>query len=265
MQAYFQSAGLMPVMVAVCALLAVALRLRRTARGSRPVSRRQGLALGVTSSVTLLFLAWWCGLRETLPDAVNVAPIDPAGVEAYLSGMRRAPPSAMVYDARAGKFLAVGDVFPKFETKGWLNGSGGLNLAPGGGLTVIDVWNEECPVCHEAAPALVRLFEKYQPRGVRFLGLTVRKKAEARAFVSIHGIAWPNGYGAAELGKAAPQVFVVHGDRIVWHDDRLRYRHLPDRLAVELDRAIRRELSVIRREPSRQAHVSSEPSSAPAT
>ena len=109
---------------------------------------------------------------------------------------------------------------------------------------MVDVWNEQCPVCHEAAPGLLAIHEKYAIRGVNFVGLTARSHDHAKAFVEQHGIDWPNGYAIQSLREAAPQVFIIDRDsRILWHDGRLRYLHQADRLIQELDAAVESALA----------------------
>ncbi|HEV3022492.1 MAG TPA: TlpA disulfide reductase family protein [Pirellulales bacterium] len=229
-----------PAVLVTAASLATIYRLRRGTQRDLALAPWQNSLLGGFATCTLLFAAWWFGLREPPPQLP-----DPADSRFFnFSFAHIAPPGGLVPDEAGSKFLGVGDHLRSFSTQGWLNGPA---VGPGesdAGVTVVDVWNELCPVCHEAAPGLVRLHEKWESRGVNFVGVTARNHDDAEAFIEQHHIAWPNGYGIYDLGDAAPQVFVV--DRrgsIVWYDERLRYRHEPERLVRELDEAIERALA----------------------
>ena len=141
-------------------------------------------------------------------------------------------------------FLQVGDRLPPLTGLGWFNGSIGSLQKPDARVTVVDVWNELCPVCHEAAPGLKRLYEKYSDRDIQFVGFTPRNREFAEMFLNRHAIPWPNAYGVDHIGQSAPQVFVLDQQgRIIWWDERLRYRHQPQQLEAELDKVIEEALS----------------------
>ncbi|HEV3006038.1 MAG TPA: redoxin family protein [Pirellulales bacterium] len=242
MESLFRAlAPVAPALLVTVASLATVYCLRRGKYRALALKPWQNASLACFAVPSLLFTSWWLGLREPPPQLPN-----PDDSRFFNFARVIAPPSGFVPDETGSKWVAVGDPFPSFSPQGWLNGPA---MPPGeskAGLTVVDVWNELCPVCHEAAPGLVHLREKWQERGVNFVGLTARNHDDAEAFVEQHEIAWPNGYGIGDLRDAAPQVFIVDRDgSVVWYDERLRYRHEPERLVRELDEAIGHALTTL--------------------
>ena len=233
--------GVAPALLLTVAALATVYCLRRRKhRGLELTPWQSGSVVCVAVSATL-FASWWFGLREPPPQLP-----DPGDSRFFNFAWEIAPPSGFVPDETGSKWLGVGDHFPAFGARGWLNGPGLPPSESKAGLTVVDVWNELCPVCHEAAPGLVELREKWEGRGVNFVGFTARDREHAEAFVERHNIAWPNGYGIDDLHDSSPQVFIVDREGwIVWYDQRLRYRHEPERLIRELDEAIDHALATI--------------------
>lgn len=241
MHSLLQSPGFVP-MAAVAALsLLIALVLRSFGSGRLAVGRWPALSFAVVTVLAMPSIAWWFGLRETWPET------PPLEVLPRLNDVKLhevTPPSGRVPNETYASFLQVGDRFPPLGSCGWLNGSTESLQKLEAQVTVVDIWNELCPVCHEAAPGLKRVYEKYRDCDVQFVGLTPRSRELAEAFLKRHDISWPNAYLVDRLGQAAPQVFVLdHQGRIVWWDDRLRLMHLPERLEAELDKAIEKALS----------------------
>lgn len=138
--------------------------------------------------------------------------------------------------------LNVGDRFPDVKVEGWLNMP---PPPPGGGpkLHLYDVWGYWCPYCGDGAPNLIRLYNKYSPRGVAFVSFTNTGQPSVEAFNRNFKITWSNGYGApldsliplgASSGQGlsgyevAPVVYLVGPDsKIVWTDKQARFRHVP--------------------------------------
>lgn len=239
MGSFTTAAAVAPAVVVAAASLATIYCLRRSRYGGLALAPRRGGLLVGFATCPLLFATWWFGLREPPPQLP-----DPGDSQFFNFSRIIVPPSSFLRDDTGSKRLAIGDHFPSVSPEGWLNGPANLPAESKSGLTVIDVWNELCPVCHEAAPGLVRLHEKWEKQGVNFVGATARNNAHAQAFIEQHDIAWPNGYGISPLMDASPQVFII--DRqgaIVWCDERLRYQHEPERFIRELDQAIDRALA----------------------
>ena len=77
------------------------------------------------------------------------------------------------------------------------------------------------------APAVIALEQKYQKKGVVFLGLTMEGEgtlADSRRFLEATGITWPNGYGASETLQALksetiPRLWVINRKNdVVWDE-----------------------------------------------
>lgn len=85
-----------------------------------------------------------------------------------------------------------------------------------GKVIVINFWGSWCEPCHEEAPILQNLWERYQNRGVLFLGIAyLDVERESQAFIAQYGITYPNGL---DLGNrisdlyritGAPETFVI--------------------------------------------------------
>lgn len=157
-------------------------------------------------------------------------------------------PMRRVFSGGTDTPLAVGQAPPPLLAGSWLNGPPPTADALREHVVVIDVWDNRCTMCGEAAPAVVNAYEKYKDRGVVFIGMSMAEAEEAVAFVNDNNLSWPNGYQAGDtvrkLVGAAPTLFVVGTDgRIVWHDDRARMRHDIKELGPRLEAAIKQALA----------------------
>ncbi len=166
--------------------------------------------------------------------------------------------------------LLPGDKIKLFESQGWLNASppevGGAVQQ----LYVLDIWTGWCPVCAEAAPGVVRTYEKFKDRGVQFVSISVLPEEKVCSFVDTYHVAWPAGYGAtveAMLDYGAldpgssqalnpmvsalddayvvPTIYVLRGDgTVLWTDENSRYMHKPlDVIATDLEAALESALA----------------------
>jgi thiol-disulfide isomerase/thioredoxin len=62
-----------------------------------------------------------------------------------------------------------------------------------GQVVVVNVWGSWCTPCRVEGPALEETYQKYQAKGVKFLGINTRDdNAAAQAFVSSDGITYPS-------------------------------------------------------------------------
>ncbi|MBS2962177.1 TlpA family protein disulfide reductase [Actinocrinis puniceicyclus] len=62
-----------------------------------------------------------------------------------------------------------------------------------GKVVVVNVWGSWCAPCRLEAPALEETYQKYQAKGVQFLGINVRDtNASALAFVGADGLTYPS-------------------------------------------------------------------------
>ena len=62
-----------------------------------------------------------------------------------------------------------------------------------GHVVVVNVWGSWCTPCRVESPALEETYQKYQSKGVQFLGINTRDdNAAAQAFVSSDNITYPS-------------------------------------------------------------------------
>jgi DsbE subfamily thiol:disulfide oxidoreductase len=93
-----------------------------------------------------------------------------------------------------------------------------------GNVLVINVWADWCAPCRREQPQLVRLADRYEDEGVRFLGINYQDDRDAaRAWIEEFGVPYPSlfdpsGRSAADLGfPALPDTYVVdRGGTIRW-------------------------------------------------
>ncbi|MCI0709336.1 MAG: TlpA family protein disulfide reductase [Chloroflexi bacterium] len=64
----------------------------------------------------------------------------------------------------------------------------------GEAVVVINVWQSNCPPCHEEAPMLVRVSEEYRDKGVMFVGINAKDPDYVAVdYIAQYGITYPNG------------------------------------------------------------------------
>lgn len=93
-----------------------------------------------------------------------------------------------------------------------------------GDVLVINVWADWCAPCRREQPQLVRLADRYEGDGVRFLGINYQDDRDAaRAWISEYDVPYPSlfdpfGRSAPDLGfPALPGTYVVGpGGTIRW-------------------------------------------------
>jgi beta-lactamase regulating signal transducer with metallopeptidase domain/thiol-disulfide isomerase/thioredoxin len=69
------------------------------------------------------------------------------------------------------KPVAVGAMAPELEIRGWSDGETRKLTDYRGKVVVLDFWGVWCSPCIHAIPAMQQLAEKYEPKGVVFLGI----------------------------------------------------------------------------------------------
>lgn len=78
-----------------------------------------------------------------------------------------------------------------------------------GDVVVVNFWYAACPPCRAEADDLVAIYEEYQDRGVRFLGVNPRDDAGAAlAFERTFGVTYPSLHDAQARGVAAMEGLV---------------------------------------------------------
>lgn len=139
--------------------------------------------------------------------------------------------------------LGVGKIAPEIQASGWFNGPPPTTEEMKGRVVVLDAWASNCGPCAAIAPEMLRLYNKYHPRGVIFVGITYENgpdREQAEKFVRQHHLPWPNGYGAENTFKnlevvGIPAVWVIGRDgRIVWNRDALAKESIEE----AIDRAL---------------------------
>ncbi|MDA0284326.1 MAG: TlpA disulfide reductase family protein [Planctomycetota bacterium] len=103
-------------------------------------------------------------------------------------------------DKTAG--LEIGQPLPHFTgIGGWLNGDGLTDEDLRGKVVFVNSWFLTCPYCHKGMPDLVEIYEKYQDKGVVFVGMTFddeESRDNIQRFLEKYKVEWPNAYGARE-------------------------------------------------------------------
>lgn len=85
-----------------------------------------------------------------------------------------------------------------------------------GQVVVLNFWASWCGPCREEAPALQRIWERYQTRGVVVLGVAyMDSESESRAFIEEFGLTYPNGAdGEPRISdqyaiKGVPETYII--------------------------------------------------------
>lgn len=69
-----------------------------------------------------------------------------------------------------------------------------IRLSDFEGVVVINVWQTNCPPCHEEAAMLERVFRDYEDEGVMFLGVNAKDPDSlAYEYLAYYTITYPNG------------------------------------------------------------------------
>lgn len=95
-----------------------------------------------------------------------------------------------------------------------------LSLADLRGKTVVlNFWASWCDPCREEAPALERVWKRYQERGVLFVGVDIwDSESDGQAFIKRFGLTYFNGPDpSGNIGKrygvtGVPETFVIDKD-----------------------------------------------------
>ena len=98
---------------------------------------------------------------------------------------------------------------PALMVEGWLNTGGAAGPTRDtlvGRHVVVDAWATWCRPCRAAMPELAKLHDRWEDRGVAFVGLTSETTSEMDTIQqfarSVPGFRWPIGYGASYVMEA---------------------------------------------------------------
>lgn len=163
-----------------------------------------------------------------------------AGMGYFLASLLKTPPENDQHVPMPGPGL-IGKKAPAIKAEGWFNGPAPTDEELKGKIIVLDAWAYWCGPCRREAPSLIKLYEKYSPRGVVFLGLTSedrRMLKQSEAFIADTKIPWPQGYGvnttlARLKAEYIPQIWVIdQTGTIAWDQT------APDEVSQTLDRLL---------------------------
>lgn len=253
MREFFSAVGPLLIPCLSFAGLALALAvtvviLRRRIEGGVQLPPATAAAVGSVCLGAMVGTAWWFGLREVMPtpdrpaELINKFAAEQEQFQELING------SSLLSGGGAGEVpLAPSEIAPSLEAEGWLNGPPPTNQDLTGRLVVVDAFDDFCPKCRDGAPMIIKAYERFRDR-VTFISLTTNAETTASAFAAATGVPWPIGYDAVPaihaLGAGAPTVFLIGPDgRVLWNDNRARYRHKLEELEQTLSDAIEQALA----------------------
>ena len=102
-------------------------------------------------------------------------------------------------DKYATEMVKAGTAAPDFKMKTPDGKNFQFSKWAKGKTVVLDFWASWCPDCRKDAPEVVRLYEKYRPFGVEFIGISMDTDVEAwKKAIDKYGISYPQ---VSELKK----------------------------------------------------------------
>ena len=102
-------------------------------------------------------------------------------------------------DKYATEMVKPGTAAPDFKMKTPDGKTIQLSKFAKGKTVVLDFWASWCPDCRKDAPEMVRLYEKYRPYGIEFIGISMDTDVEAwKRAIEKYGIQYPQ---VSELKK----------------------------------------------------------------
>jgi len=126
----------------------------------------------------------------------------------------------------ATELVKVGTVAPDFMMKTPDGKTIQLSEYAKGKTVVLDFWASWCPDCRKDAPEVVRLYEKYHPNGIEFIGISMDTDVEAwknaikQFFINYPQVSELKKFKETDIAKAygvkwIPSMVVVGPDGLV--------------------------------------------------
>lgn len=121
--------------------------------------------------------------------------------------------------------LKVGDQFANYSTK-LLSGGSWSPVTAGKKATLVNVWATWCVPCREETPEFVKLHERYSPRGMEVVGISIdasNHEGKVREFVEEFKVPYTMAHdaeaGIANLFQAPALPFTILLDasgKVMW-------------------------------------------------
>jgi cytochrome c biogenesis protein CcmG, thiol:disulfide interchange protein DsbE len=141
----------------------------------------------------------------------------------------------MAVSRTGGASLAPGAPAPGFTVPVYSGGQ--LSLADlAGSVAVVNFWASWCGPCRLEAPTLQQIWQDYQAKGVRFIGVDIQDTpADAKAFTDEFKITYPNGPDVDNSISHAYRITGVPETFVIGKDGRLARQFIGpvDRAGVE--------------------------------
>ena len=146
------------------------------------------------------------------------------------------------YGLRTQSGSPIGAPAPDFTLS--LFDGGELSLADRrGSVVVVNFWASWCAPCRGEAPALEKLWQEYEDRGVVFIGVSYKDvESKATSFIEEFNVTYPNGPDPYNKISAAYRITGVPETFVVDREGRVATFFIgpvtEERLAEELERVL---------------------------
>jgi thiol-disulfide isomerase/thioredoxin len=119
---------------------------------------------------------------------------------------------------------------PALHADSWIQGDPTTLEAMRGDVVILLFFATWCPHCEEARPAMIELFDRYEPMGVHMIGIVDQSQGQTaesvKAMLPVKGYRFPvimdgkgGTFGAYHGGKIPDVVLIDRAGRVRWHDN----------------------------------------------